>query len=392
MSGALTGLKILDFSTLLPGPFATMSFADMGADVLRVTSGSRPDLVEIIPPYVPGTKFSATSAQIGRNKKTITLNLKTSQAVEIVYKLVQKYDIILEQFRPGVMKKLGLDYEILAKINPRLIYCSLTGYGQTGSMVNKAGHDINYLALSGMMGYSGTKEQGPSLMGIQIADVASGACNTMISILAAVIYRNNTGKGQYLDVAMTDGAFAFNAMSGAGCLLTGKDPKRAGEIVNGGSIYDFYETKDEKYISFGGAEPQFFSAFCKTIGKEEWIPLGIQAGDEVKAEVRHIIKSKTRDEWTNLFDSIDACFEPVLSLTEALNSKLAKERELVVEVPYDDGTMLKQIGSPYKFSESPVEFRHAGRMLNKADTKEVMLGLGYDAQQIQKLTDEGIFK
>lgn len=392
MAGALTGLKILDFSTLLPGPFATMNFADMGADVLRVTSGSRPDLVDLTPPYLPGTRFSATSAQVGRNKKTITLNLKDPRAIEIVHKLIEKYDIILEQFRPGVMKKFGLGYETVSKINPKLIYCSLTGYGQSGAMASKAGHDINYIALSGMMDYSGKKKSGPPLMGIQIADIASGACNTMISILAAVIYRNSTGKGQYIDVAMTDGAFAFNAMSGAGCLLTGNDPKREGELTNGGSLYDFYETKDEKFISFGGAEPKFFNAFCKTLGKEEWCALGIQAGDEIKKEVQDIIKTKTRDEWTKNFNDADACVEPVLSLAEALNSNLAKERELIVEVPGDNGILLKQIGSPYKFSESPVEFKHAGKTLDKADTKEILLSLGYDEKEIGKLADEGVFK
>lgn len=157
MAGALSGLKILDFSTLLPGPLATMHLADMGAEVLRVTSGTRADLVQTMPPYVPGMNISATAAQIGRNKKVITLNLKDSRAVQIIKELIREYDIVLEQFRPGVMKKLGLDYETLSAINPGIIYCSLTGYGQDGPMAVKAGHDINYLSLSGMMSYAGKK-------------------------------------------------------------------------------------------------------------------------------------------------------------------------------------------------------------------------------------------
>lgn len=392
MAGALTGLKILDFSTLLPGPFATMNFADMGADVLRVVSGSRPDLLEFEKPSVPGTKFSATSAQVGRNKKTITLNLKDSKAIEIIHKLIEEYDIILEQFRPGVMKKMGLNYETLSKINPKLIYCSLTGYGQSGHMADKAGHDINYISLSGMMGYSGTKEGGPTLPGIQIADVASGSSNTMIAILAAVIYRQNTGKGQYLDIAMTDGAIAFNVLKGAGCLLNGEAPKREEWWLNGGSLYDFYETKDGKYVSFGGAEPKFFAPFCKAIGREEWSALGIEAGTEIKNEVKKIMRTKTRAEWSEIFAGEDACFEPVLTLDEALNSTLAIEREMVVEVPYNDGTVLRQIGSPFKFSETPVEFRTAGKTLEKTETREILRHLGYAESDIDKMEQEDVFK
>lgn len=390
MAGALTGLKILDFSTLLPGPFATMNFADMGAEVISVCSGSRPDLVEIMPPYVLGTKFSATSAQVGRNKKSLVLNLKDPRAVEIIYKLVEEYDIIIEQFRPGVMKKLNLDYEALARINNKVIYCSLTGYGQKGSFSMKAGHDINYLAQSGMMGYSGTKEK-PALMGIQIADVASGSNNVMISVLAAVIARKTTGEGQYIDIAMTDGAISFNAMSGAATLLTGESPKRAGEMVNGGTLYDFYETKDEKFVSFGGVEPKFFSNFCMTIGKPEWAKLGIDAGDEIKEEVKQIFKTKTRDEWTGIFKDADACFEPVLSLDEALNSDLVKEREMVVEVPGDNGITLKQIGSPFKFSKTKVEYKYAGKPKNQNDNKEILSSLGYSQEEYDKLDSDGVF-
>lgn len=392
MAGALSGLKILDFSTLLPGPLATMHLADMGAEVLRVTSGTRADLVQTMPPYVPGMNISATAAQIGRNKKVITLNLKDSRAVQIIKELIREYDIVLEQYRPGVMKKLGLDYETLSAINPGIIYCSLTGYGQDGPMAVKAGHDINYLSLSGMMSYAGRKKDGPSLMGIQIADIASGTNNTIISILAAVIYRNNTGRGQYLDVSMTDGVFALNAMSGPGVLATGENPKREGELLNGGSLYDFYETKDGEYVSFGGLEPKFFADFCRVIHREEWIEKGVQAGDEIKNEVREIMKTKTRDEWMSIFREADACFEPVLSLSEALNGELARERNMVVDVPAAEGKTIRQIGSPFKFSESPVEYKFAGRTLEQADTEEVLMALGYSMEEIESLAREGVLQ
>ena len=170
--GALEGLKILDFSTLLPGPFSTLLLADLGADVLKVSSKSKPDIVLDYPPYVEGTDISANQAWLGRNKKTISLNLKSPEAIEIIKKLVMEYDIVMDQFRPGVMDKLGIGYEALKKINPRVIYCSLTGYGNTGAMKDAAGHDINYLSRSGNMDVAGRKSTGPALYNMQIADVA----------------------------------------------------------------------------------------------------------------------------------------------------------------------------------------------------------------------------
>ncbi len=393
MAGALNGLKILDFTTLLPGPYATMNLADMGADVLRIVSASRPDLADTLPPFLPGTKMSAASAQLGRNKKIMTLNLKDENAIKIIYKLVEEYDIVIEQFRPGVMAKLGLDYESLKKINPRLIYGSLTGYGQTGPMRDRAGHDINYIALSGVAGYSGTIAAGPSLFGMQIADVASGSNNTMIGVLAAVIYRQNTGKGQYIDISMTDGMLAFNASVGASYLMDGKETKREGMFLNGGSLYDYYETKDGQYISFGGLEPPFFKAFCQTIGREDLISGGCVRKDlaAVKEEIRQIIKTQSRDGWIEIFKNVDACLEPVLSIGEAFSSEYAQQRKMIVEVPAPNGQKIKQIANPIKFSETPAEYRHIGKPVTDSDTKEIMLELGYTENEIEELAKNGLF-
>lgn len=393
MAGALNGLKILDFTTLLPGPYATMCLADMGADVLRIVSGSRPDLADLLPPYIPGTKMSAASAQLGRNKRTLTLNLKDKRAVKVIHQLLAEYDIVIEQFRPGVMAKLGLDYESLKAINPRLIYCSLTGYGQTGPLRNKAGHDMNYIALSGLASFSGTKEAGPSLMGMQIADVASGSNNTMIGVLAAVISRQNTGKGQYIDISMTDGMVAFTASVGASFLVDGKETGREGMFLNGGSLYDYYETKDGQYVTFGGLEPQFFKAFCETIGRPDLIAGGCIRKDlaPIKEQVREIIKTKSRDEWTAVFKDVDACFEPVLSLGEAFASDLVRERGMIAEVPGPDGLTVQQIANPIKFSETPPEYRSIGKPVTNADTKDIMLELGYTEPEIEEFAKDGLF-
>ncbi|NPV91915.1 MAG: CoA transferase [Firmicutes bacterium] len=393
MAGPLSGLKILDFSTLLPGPFATMCLADMGADVLRIVSGSRPDLADLLPPYIPGTKMSAASAQLGRNKRLLTLNLKDERAIKVIHQLLAEYDIVIEQFRPGVMAKLGLDYESLRALNPRLIYCSLTGYGQTGPMRDRAGHDINYIALSGMASYSGRKDVGPSLVGMQIADVAAGSNNTIIGLLAAVVYRQNTGRGQYIDISMTDGMVAFNATVGASYLLSGFVTGREGMFLNGGSLYDYYETKDGQYISFGGLEPQFFKAFCEAIDRPDLIAGGVQPKGlaSIKEQVREIIKTKSRDEWTTRFNATDACFEPVLDLAEAFASELVRERGMVVEVPGPDGIKVKQIANPIKFSETPPEYRSLGKNAASADNQEIMLGLGYTEAEFEEYANSGVF-
>jgi alpha-methylacyl-CoA racemase len=393
MSGPLQGLKILDFTTLLPGPYATMMLSDLGAEVLRIVSGSRPDLTTFLPPFIEGTNLSATSAYLGRGKRSMTLNLKDSRAVSIVHELIKTYDIVIEQFRPGVMSKFGLDYSQLKDLNPALIYCSLTGYGQTGPLTGRAGHDINYLARSGLMSYSGRKEIGPVLTGMQIADIASGSYNSIIGLLSAVIYRQTTGQGQHIDISMTDGMMAFNAMVGAAFLSDGQEPGREGHLLNGGSLYDFYETQDRQYLSFGGLEPQFFSAFCQAIGRPDLISGNVLPPNvhQVKQEVREIIKTKTRDEWMVCFQQWDACVEPVFTLAEALNDSLAKERAMVVEVALPEGGTVKQLANPIKFSETPPHYDQVGLPIG-THTKEVLRDLGYTEQEITTFEETGLFK
>ena len=392
MAGPLNKLKVLDFTTLLPGPYATMGLADMGADVLRIISGSRPDLAAFAPPFIPGEDISFATAYLGRGKRCMTLNLKDPRAIEIIRRLLSDYDILIEQFRPGVMEKLGLGYAALREINPALIYCSLTGYGQTGPCRDRVGHDINYLARSGIMSYSGRKESGPSLTGMQIADVASGSNNTVIGILAAVISRNETGRGQQIDVSMADGVIAFNALAGNAYLVDGNEPGREGFLLNGGSLYDFYETKDGGHISLGALEPQFFAAFCEGVGRPDLAVGGVSPEnvEEVKVQVREIVLTKTRDAWVKIFEGTDACVEPVLTLSEALEDEQTRERSLVVEVDLPTGETVRQIAHPIIFSETPQEYRMAG-VLAGAHTREVMRDLGYSDAEVGEFEKEGLF-
>jgi len=392
MSGPLKGLKVLDFTTLLPGPYATLCLADLGAEVLKITSGSRPDLADLVPPIVPGTKLSAATAYLGRGKRAMNLNLKHPDAVKIVTQLVADYDIVVEGFRPGVMARFGLGYENLKEVNPAIIYCSITGYGQTGPLHKKGGHDINYLSLSGIMSYSGRKESGPVLSGMQIADIASGSYNAVIGILAAVINRKETGKGQSIDISMTDGMISFNAIYGACFLIDGKEPRRDSLMLNGGTLYDYYETKDGRHISFGGLEPQFFAAFCNAIDRPDLISGGVETEDieQIKTEMRRIIKTKTRDEWIAVFEGVDACMEPVLTLSEALSSKYVEERELLVEMDLPDGRTIRQIANPIKFSDNRQEYTTAG-VASGTHTKEVLLKLGYSEDDFIEFEKEGVF-
>ena len=393
MAGPLKGLKILDFTTLLPGPYATMMLADLGAEVLRIISGSRPDLTAFMPPFLPGTNLSAAMASLGRGKRCMALNLKETRAVAIVRRLVAEYDIVIEQFRPGVMAKFGLDYETLKAENPELIYCSLTGYGQTGPFSNRAGHDINYLARSGMMSCSGRKETGPTLTGIQIADVASGSNNAVIGILAAVVHRQNTGEGQHVDVSMTDGVVAFNAFAAAAFLADGTETGYETGFLNGGSLYDFYEAKDGKFLSFGGLEPQFFAAFCETIGRPDLTPGGVAPPEltRIKEEIRAILKTKTRDEWLALFATVDACVEPVLSLGEALADPQVSARGMVVEVDLPGGGTVRQLGHPIHYSVTKPEYRAAGCAAG-AHTHEILHELGYRDEEIDEFENTGLFR
>ena len=332
--GALDGLKVLDFSTLLPGPYATLMLADLGAEVLKISSRDKYDLVVHWPPKLENTDTTAAAAWLGRNKKTIFLNLKKAEAVEAVKRLVLEYDIVVEQFRPGVMAKLGLNYELLSQVNPKLIYCSLTGYGQSGPLKDRAGHDINYMSRSGVMASAGRKATGPVLTDMQIADVAVGSMNSVIGILAAVHHRERTGEGQFIDVAMLDGMVPFNSMDGA-CFLAGAPaPEREGQMLNGGAVYDFYETADGGHMSVGSLEPKFFAALCNAMQRPEWADGTILKTNLplVKETFRAKFREKTRDEWTEIFSHWDACVEPVLTLEEAVKDAHINERGMLPEV------------------------------------------------------------
>ena len=350
MAAPLANLKILDFSTLLPGPYATMMLADMGAEVLRIEAPDRVDLAKVMPPF--DGKFSTTFSYLGRGKQTLQLNLKQPESVEKVKQLVQDYDIVVEQFRPGVMDRLGIGYEVLKAINPGLIYCAITGYGQTGPYKDRAGHDINYLAISGVASHCGRADSGPPPMGIQIADVAGGSHHAVMGILAAVIKRQETGEGAFIDISMTDAAFALNAMSGAAALAGGQPQKPESGMLNGGTFYDYYQTRDGRWLSVGSLEPQFSSRLCDTLGLGELKSYALsqkpEHQQELKAAIKQKIAERSLSEWREVFADVDACVEPVLTIEEAAEHPQLKARGMLVERDRGDGSCQSQIGFPIR--------------------------------------------
>lgn len=392
MSGPLHGVKVLDFTRLLPGPFGTMILGDLGADLLRVEAPNFPDLLAVMPPT--DGKCSAGHRALNRNKRSMHLDLKKPGAQEVVRRLVKTYDVVIEQFRPGVMDKLGVGYQTLSAENPQLIYCSITGYGQTGAYRDRAGHDLNYLAIAGIMSYTGRKDAGPLPLGIQVADQCAGGMNAVISILAALFHRQRTGEGQYLDVSMTDGAIHLGALYAANYFMCGAQIGYQTDVLSGGSYYDCYQTKDGKYLSVGGLEPQFFAAMCKALGREDLNRYHLAMGERnlyLKAELGKEFLKKTRAEWEAIFIKVDACVEPVLSISEMVAHPCATERGMVVEVETEDGKKLKQIGSPYKMSKTPGEFRHAGVPAG-AHTDASLREAGFSDAQIKKLREDGAIK
>ncbi|QDQ26127.1 CoA transferase [Chitinimonas arctica] len=385
MPAPLAGLTVLDFSPLLPGPFATRILADLGAKVIRIESPDRPDLVRQGPPFVAGV--AAGHAYLNRNKQSLALNLKAPGALAAVLRLVVQADVLVEQFRPGVMARLGLDYTTLQAHNPRLVYCSITGYGQTGPLRDRAGHDINYLALTGLSAGSGRQQSGPPPQGLQVADVAGGSLHAVIGILAALRQREQDGLGQHIDISMSDCAFHLNALAAAGQLAADCDTPAEGGLLNGGSHYDYYRCRDNRWLAVGSLEPPFLIALCQAIGLPELAArFGIDPA-QAKRQLAARLAEQDRASWEAVFASVDACVEPVLSLPEALDSELARARGWVVDVAIGDDTV-RQPAMPIRFSRAEAVYGQAGGAVGEHG-RTILREAGLDEMEIAALQAAG---
>lgn len=378
MNTPLKGLKVLDLSTLLPGPYATMLLADLGAEVLRVESASRPDLVRNMAPQIEGQ--SAAFSYLNRGKKSLALNLKHPQAASLIGELIKDYDILVEQFRPGVMSRLGLDYDSLKKINPALIYCSITGYGQDGPYRDKAGHDLNYLAMSGAASHMGRKESGPAPMGIQVADVAAGSHPAVISILAAVIGRQQSGEGCCLDISMADNTLAMQALMAPGALNGGADPLAESNFLNGGGFYDYYKTADNRYMAVGSLEPQFRQRLAKAMNIQDNPPLETM---QFKTLLQQKFRRQDLSAWCDQLHDLDACVEPVLTVSEAAVHPHFVARNMIAVKSNGE----RQIASALGFEEQ--ELAQAPQCGEQGET--VLQDLGYTVGEIDQFRASGLF-
>ena len=391
MAGPLTGMKILDLSRLLPGPYCSLMLGDLGAEILKIEDPKLGDYMRWWGPRV--NKQSAFFLMVNRNKKSMKLNLKTDWGRDIFFRLVRQHDVLLEGFRPGVMERLGLGYEALKEENPGLIYCAITGYGHTGPYRDRAGHDLNYLSLAGVLGTIGPKGGPPVIPGVQIADIGGGAMFAALGILAAYIARQETGKGQFIDVSMLDGSFAWLTVPLGKTLADGEDPKPGDSFLTGRyACYRIYETKDGRYMGLGALEPQFWEAFCKLVNREDLVGYQFAEGEKqthLISEVSGIFKEKTRQEWIGFLKDTDCCCEPINSVSEALMDSQLLAREMILEADHPTEGRLKQIGIPVKFSETPGSLRLAPPNHGE-HTLEVLKDLGYEDKEITQMEAEGV--
>ena len=378
-SGALSGVNVLDLSRLLPGPYCSMILADHGARVIAVEDKRF---------LADGLFFNL----INRNKEHMSLNLKTEKGKEIFFRLAQNSDVLLEGFRPGVVDRLGVGYEKVREVNPKIIYCSITGYGQDGPFRDRVGHDANYLSYAGVLDLIGEKDHPPSIPGVQIADIAGGGMNAAIGILLALFAREKTGKGQYIDISMTDGMVALLPTALFFRQLAGKEPARADEFLSHRyACYNTYETADRRFISIGAVENRFWKQLCDVLGIPEYAAL--QYDDQRRKEIieymRKAFKQKTLDEWDAILGDLDICWGRVQSLSEVLEDPLFRQREMVVEIKGNDGKTSKTLGVPVKLSETPGTVRTPPVDFG-ASTSDILRELGYSENEIERFEAEGV--
>lgn len=384
---ALEGIKVLDLCRGYPPAYAAMTLADFGADVIKV------DPVGFVSPSVlqmqtTEEKLAAYRAQ-DRNKRSIKINLRSEQGRGVVYRLAKKADVLIENSRPGTMEHLGIGYEALKDINPKIIYCSVSAYGQDGPYRDLVGHDANLIAVAGLLSLIGPKDGPPTIPSNFLADMAGAGLCSLIGILIALLAREKTGRGQFVDISYTDGAFSLLSFEVAMYFLTGQ-VRRRGETFQTGSdpCASVYKTKDGEYVAIFFMEPQFWANFCRSIGREDMIARQYPQNDKERQEMftflRELFLTKTRDEWWEWAKDKQIMFGPVHYLEEALVDPQLLHRQMVLEPEHPTLGKVVQVGSPFKLSDTPPRFRSFGPIPGQ-HTDEILQGLGYSEQQIEEL-------
>ena len=351
----LDGLRVLDLSRLGPGAFCTMLLADFGADVVKVEDTGDGDYARWMGPTYDGIEPSAASAifqSLNRGKRSIRIDLKDARGIEAFVALAREADVVLDGFRPGTMTRLGVGYERLVALNPRLIYCALTGYGQDGPAAQRAGHDLNYIALAGALELTGELDGPPITPAVQIADLAGGALMAVIGILLAQAERARSGLGQFVDAAMYDGTLSLMVAHTAEYFATGKLSERGTAMLGGGrACYQPYLCKDG-WVTLGAIEPKFWTAFCAGVGRPDLVAHHDAATDSwAHGQLELIFQRRTRAEWKAFADAHECCVEPVLRIDEALDSELTRARQMVVQLA--GATPVNVLGVPVKLGQRP---------------------------------------
>jgi crotonobetainyl-CoA:carnitine CoA-transferase CaiB-like acyl-CoA transferase len=385
-------VRVLDLSRLLPGGFCSLLLADFGAEVLKVEDTGMGDYVRWAEPRYEGAERSASSAlflALNRGKRSIRINLREERGREVLLRLVREYDVVLESFRPGVLDRLGVGPERLREENPRLVYCAVTGYGQDGPLRDRAGHDMNYLGLVGMLGLSGETDGPPVQAAGQIADIGGGALMAAFGILAALYERERSGQGQIVDVSMADGAMSWLALVAARYLCDRHVPERGRLELAGGLVcYRPYACSDG-HVTLGALEPKFWAAWCRGVGREDLIERQFEGpGSDTHAEVERIFAGRTRSEWEAFGAEHDCCLEPVLGLGEALDSELTRAREMVVEIDQPGAGPVSLLGPPVKLDRTPGGPAGPGPALGE-HTNEVLAEVGYGEGEREDLKASG---
>lgn len=386
----LKGLKVVDLSRLLPGPYCSMILADLGAEVLKVEEPLSGDYMRLFPPLLDGE--SLYYLPINRGKKSISLNLKTAKGKEILRKIVADTDVLIESFRPGVMKKLNLDYEELKKNNNKLIYCAITGFGKNSPLKDLGGHDLNYIAYAGILSQTIGVDGKAAIPGIQIADIAGGAMTAAISILSAYINCLKTGNGKYLDVSMADGSAALmTTYYTVASFLKNETYFKKDWLTGLYPYYNIYETSDGKYVTFGAIEEKFFKNFCKAVGREELIPV---QNDGDKKEylfkvLTEIFKSKSHKEWLDFSSKVDACVAPVLAPEELTEIEHFNKCGFVHEMKTGHGSGFGYFSFPVKFSGEVFFNSNPSPKLGE-NSYEVLEKMGYTKEEIDNFKKEGV--
>jgi crotonobetainyl-CoA:carnitine CoA-transferase CaiB-like acyl-CoA transferase len=386
MKRALQDIRILDLSRMLPGPYCSMMLADLGAEVIKIEEPKIGDPTRKSPPMIEG--HSAPFAQVNRNKKSIAIDLKNAEGRGIFLKLAATADVVIEQFRPGVVDRLGINYAAVAEINPRIVYCALTGFGQDGPHRERSGHDLNYLALSGVLGLTTDDRGKPVIPGVQIADLAGGMI-AGFAILAALLARERTGRGQFVDVSMFDVMVSMLPIPAAHHFAGSTIPVGGKYVLSGAyPFYNVYETTDGKFMTLGALEPKFWANFCRKVDREDLAARQFDAGERREnlfEEMRNIFKSRTQSEWVALMSDADCCCEPVLSMSEAFVHAQTRAREMVRQ----SSSVTDQLGFSYKLSDTPPTEESQAPALGE-HTAELLDAMGITREERRRLKEAGV--